>query len=150
MHLNRKIIKIILIVLASMVIIFSIMNSSPRVCIENKKCFNVKISDNSLERQIGLSNHTSLEQNSGMLFVFSESEIQNFWMKNMRFNIDLIWIDSNLKIIGFEKDMVICWTNCPLYSSDFPIKYVLEINSGLIDDYNFRINDSVNLDRVKI
>ena len=68
----------------------------------------------------------------------------------MRFNIDLIWIDSNLKIIGFEKDMVICWTNCPLYSSDFPIKYVLEINSGLIDDYNFRINDSVNLDRVKI
>src|SRR3989344_5288383 len=45
-------------------------------------------------RQLGLSGKKSLEKDSGMLFVFDTTGIYGFWMKEMAFPIDVIWIDE--------------------------------------------------------
>lgn len=151
--MNKKIFyKILIFGIAILLIIFFLVINfkKPMICIENKKCFNVFLATNSETRQIGLSNYGSLDENFGMLFIFQEENIPSFWMKNMNFSIDLIWIDSDNKIIGFEKNMNKCLENCSLYYPDNLIKYAIEINSGLINKYNLKINDSVSFIRVKI
>lgn len=116
------------------------------VCIE-ENCFQVEIAETIQERSKGLSNRESLDLNKGMLFVMSQKTIPRFWMKKMEFPLDIIWINSDLEIIGIEKDLQPCVQNevCPTFSPEEKILYVLEINSGLSDEYNFAIGDRVNL-----
>ena len=117
-----------------------------QVCI-NEKCFKVEIADNNSERMIGLSKYESLPENQGMLFIFPVEEIPGFWMKDMKFPIDIIWINKNLEIIGFDKNLQPCEENknCEVYYPTKKIKYVLEINSGLSEMNNFEIGDRVKV-----
>lgn len=133
------------------VIIFSYAiykNSSDKlekVCIEDKACFYVDIADNLNKREKGLSGRQSLGNDGGMLFIFEEETLPGFWMKDMNFPIDIIWIDKNMKIISIEKSLEPCeeGKECPVVYPDEKIKYVLEINSGLSDGYGFEEGNSV-------
>lgn len=110
-----------------------------KVCIK-ENCFSVEIADENNERILGLSNRDFLDLDSGMLFVFPDKTIPNFWMKEMNFPIDIIWIDENLEIVDISKNLQPCAGNfCETYNPDRKIKYVLEINSGLSE--SFEIGD---------
>jgi len=96
--------------------------------------------------QQGLSGRKKLEENKGMLFVFPESSYQTFWMKDMRFSIDIIWIDENFQIVGIEKNVPPCRTSedkCPLYSSPLPVKYVLETKAGKAEKEKLKKGDTL-------
>jgi len=116
----------------------------------NDKVFDVEIADTPDERAKGLSDRDSLDQNSGMLFIFEQKGVvPSFWMKDMRFNIDIIWIGDG-KIIGIEKNVPVPAagtedSSLAIYSPGKPIDYVLELNAGTSDTYNFQ-----NGNRVKI
>ena len=87
-----------------------------------------------------------LDQNKGMLFIYNESKISKFWMKNTLIPLDIIWIDGNSKIIHIEKNVQPCITEiCKTYGPDIKNKYVLEINAGLIDKYNFLTNNNIKI-----
>ena len=62
----------------------------------------VEIANSQAEHRIGLMNHNELEKDHGMLFIFEEEKIHSFWMKNMKFSIDIIWIDSNEYIVHLD------------------------------------------------
>ena len=86
----------------------------------------------------------------GMLFVFSEPRVLNFWMKDMRFDLDIIWLDENLKIVHIANNAQADSYNTqnPASSTIFsngnnPAKYVLEINSGLSNELNLREGDTL-------
>ena len=159
MEINKTAVKIvlnkktfILAFLALSVIIIGISyfinnstSNSRKACISDKACFNVEIADTLSEREMGLSGRDSMDNNSGMLFIFQEEEMPGFWMKDMKFSLDIIWIDSDLKIVGIEKNLQPCQAieNCPVFYPDKKIMYVLEINFGLSDDFGFEKNDSV-------
>ncbi len=95
-----------------------------------------------LQRQ-GLSDRESLADNTGMLFVFPEKSIQNFWMYNMHFPLDVVWI-SDQTVVGLQKNIPLPTTeDIPRFSSPIPVNYVLELNAGFIKKHGISVGDMV-------
>ncbi|NUM25312.1 MAG: DUF192 domain-containing protein [Candidatus Buchananbacteria bacterium] len=91
----------------------------------------------------GLSNRDGLKQNNGLLFVYPDYLYRNFWMKDMKFEIDIIWIAEN-KIVGIEKNVPLPTTvPIPTYRSPKPVNYVLEVTAGYADQHHLQIGDPV-------
>lgn len=81
----------------------------------------------------GLSDRPSLASNQAMLFDLGEPQIASFWMKGMHFPIDIIWIDSNLKVIRIEKNALP--SSFPnTFQPKSPVRFVLETNPGLVKE----------------
>src|SRR3989344_7598715 len=89
----------------------------------------VELADTEEKRTRGLSGRKSLSQDSGMFFVFEIPAKYSFWMKDMRFSLDIIWIDENKKIIAISENIT-PETYPASFSPSEPIKYVLEVNAG--------------------
>lgn len=111
--------------------------------------FNVEIASTTLEQTRGLSFRPSLGANDGMLFLFGSPGTQTFWMKDMNFPLDMIWINGNA-VAGFAQDVPApapgtpLW-NLPVYSSPSDVDKVLEVNAGTVAKYNMQIGDAVNI-----
>lgn len=86
----------------------------------------------------------SLAQNEGMLFVFDRDVQCGMWMKNVRFPLDMLWIDRNKKIVDIKENVPPCKTlPCPVYKSDAYVRYVLEVNAGFTDKHNIKTGDAI-------
>ena len=121
-----------------------------RVCVKNK-CFKVEIAVTGQEREIGLMNREHLALDSGMLFVFEKEDIYNFWMKNTLISLDIIWINGDNKIIFIKENAKPCKVEkCELFGPDKKVKYVLEINGGLVKETGFKIGDVVEFKKLDI
>ena len=108
--------------------------------------FAVEMADTPAKRTLGLMNRTSLPEKSGMLFIFdSESEV-GFWMKNTLIPLDMIFISADKKIAKIQRSAQPCkGLVCESYSSERPIKYVVEINGGLADKLGIREGDDADI-----
>jgi uncharacterized membrane protein (UPF0127 family) len=91
----------------------------------------------------GLSSKISLKENEGMLFVLNPSSRRGFWMKDMKFSIDVIWLNENKEVIHIKKRLEPCVSNCPVYYPDRESKYVLETVAGFADKQNLKVGDTV-------
>ena len=96
----------------------------------NSYTIDVELALTNEERQKGLMGRENLDDGEGMLFVFDDEKKHEFWMKNMIISLDIIWIDSDGKVVHIEKQVPPCEENCIIYSPLAPAKYVLELNSG--------------------
>ncbi len=86
-----------------------------------------------------------LEDKRGMLFIFPVEGQHGFWMKNMRFPLDIIWINREDMIVDIKEDVPVCKDIClPLYPQK-PALYVLEVKAGFSRKQRLRIGESVNL-----
>ena len=143
--MKKSVLSILTIILLLLVIFLFQQRSQDikEVCIENKACFQVEIADSFAERGIGLSDWEFLSNDSGMLFVFPRNSVPSFWMRDMSFPIDIIWIDENWKIVGIEKKLQPCQKECSIFYPTKEVKYVLETNSGLAERYDFEEGDFV-------
>lgn len=97
------------------------------------------------EKEIGLGYRNSLATDHGMLFVYDHKEIYSYWMRNMNFPIDIIWIDDRT-IVDITKDIpppANSTNQLPLYRPSIPVDKVLEVNAGLTDTYNISVGDRV-------
>jgi uncharacterized membrane protein (UPF0127 family) len=97
------------------------------------------------EQEQGLSGRQSLGQNEGMLFVFDNPSKELFWMKDMNFPIDIIWLTENMKVDYIKK-----YADPKLYpeaygpgQNDMNAKYVLEVVAGFSDKNNLKVGDAV-------
>lgn len=98
-----------------------------------KKKLEVELAANPTQQAYGLMNRTKLPINSGMLFVFDQERILQFWMKNTLIDLDIAYIDRNKKIIDIQQMKAvtsILETNPPTYPSKSPAQFALEMNSG--------------------
>lgn len=114
----------------------------------NKQTFSVKVATTSAQQQQGLSGVKSLPQDQGLLFIFSTPQRYPFWMKNMQFPLDIIFMRDN-KIVDFVQDVPAPKsgeTNFPIYQPSTEADKVLEINAGLVKKYNIKRNDAVKID----
>lgn len=109
--------------------------------------FFIEIADTPLTRSQGLSGRSSLNENEGMLFLFEAPETYSFWMKDMLFPIDIVWIRGE-RIVGFSEhaqpEPGKSLTALTMYWPPEPVDTVLEINAGLIEKYNIRIGDRID------
>ena len=104
-------------------------------------CYELERADTNEQRMKGLSDRDSLGDKSGMLFTFETSEEQCFWMKDMKFNIDMIWLNEAKEIIKVEKNV-----SPSTYPESFcaeQTKYVLEFNSGVSDQDGLKVGSTV-------
>lgn len=97
------------------------------------------------DQEKGLGGRASLGENQGMLFAFDHLDRYHFWMKDMKFPLDMIWIGEDMKVVYIKKDATpesYPQSFGPSISDDFA-KYVLEINAGFADKNNLKVGDSV-------
>lgn len=111
---------------------------SNRVCFRDI-CVDCEIADSDEKRIKGLMFREDLAQNSGMLFIFPFEDKYSFWMKNMRFSLDMIWIGSDRKIVDINKNVLPCGASCEEIIPKAKAKYVLEVNSGFADKNRIKI-----------
>jgi len=96
------------------------------------------------ERTRGLMFRKTLNDDQGMLFVFEEEGLYSFWMKNMNFSIDILWLDRQKRIIHLECDVPPCEKEpCPSYATALPAKYVLELKAGSIEKRKLKLYDRI-------
>lgn len=89
----------------------------------------VRIVETEKERTQGLSGTASLPEGEGMLFIFDAPSMYGFWMKDMRYSIDIIWIDEANRVVGVD-DSVSQFSYPEIFYPPAPVRYVLEMNSG--------------------
>ena len=84
------------------------------------------------EQAKGLSIKDNLKSNEGMLFPYETPRTLSFWMKDMKFPIDILWLDDNKKVVHIEEDLQPCspFLPCQSYSPDVQAQYVLETVAG--------------------
>lgn len=107
----------------------------------------VEWADTQSARIKGLSGRTSLGNNEGMLFIFPEKSVQKFWMKEMKFPLDIIWIDGE-RIAGIVYGAEPEADNQPtIYSSPEPVDKVLEVNAGTALAKGMKVGDVIILNK---
>lgn len=75
--------------------------------------FTVEVADKDKTRTQGLSNRTDLPPDHGMLFVFAQPAKLVFWMPDMHFSIDIIWLDADQHVLGFVPNAEPCIGKAP-------------------------------------
>jgi uncharacterized protein len=108
------------------------------------KIIRVAIADSETEVVQGLSSRNQLQNDEGLIFLFTDSTERTFWMKDMKFNIDMIFIDKGI-IVDIAKNMpvpkIMQWP--ATYTSKSPADAVLEVNAGLSDRYGWEVGDTI-------
>lgn len=102
----------------------------------------VSVADTETERQQGLSGRTGLATDEGMLFVFPQDGEHAFWMKDMRFSIDILWISASGEVV-YMAENVSPGTYPKSFRSDVPARYVLELPAGYAEAHAVEIGDRV-------
>ena len=108
--------------------------------------FKVEVANSMMSRAQGLSGREKLDEGAGMLFIFDGLGKYGFWMKDMKFAIDIVWISGN-KIVGFQQNAQPEPTKTifglTTYYPPEEVDKVLELNAGAVAKYGFRIGDAV-------
>jgi uncharacterized protein len=135
----------VLLIIVTVLLIFFFNSHSSYVSINGKK-IKVEIADTETRMERGLMHRTSLNENSGMLFVYPDPEIRSFWMKNMLIPLDIIFIGGDFRIVDIKRDFLPCSGDvCLSYVSNSAAKYVLEVNSGFSEKNNLTVGESVEI-----
>ncbi len=92
------------------------------------------------EQERGLGGKESLPIDQGMLFVFGKPDLYAFWMKDMRFPIDIIWLDRDMLVVDVAEG--VSPDSYPqIFRPDEPASFVLELNAGSAERYGVHIGD---------
>ncbi|MDP2676928.1 MAG: DUF192 domain-containing protein [bacterium] len=106
----------------------------------------VEIADTSEKRALGLGGREALGENEGMFFIFEQPGYHAFWMRNMKFPLDIIWIDENLTIAHVQEN-ISPDTFPNQYAPDEPVQYVLEVQAGFAETHGITTGDRAEFRR---
>lgn len=111
----------------------------------NGRIFSLYLAKTPKEQEIGLSKFNQIAKDKGMLFIFPRKDYLTFWMKGMKFPIDIIFIQENKIVDIFQDVPVATGSALPTYTTKKQADKVLEINAGLVKEYGIKIGDHVNI-----
>ncbi|MFH1192176.1 MAG: DUF192 domain-containing protein [bacterium] len=145
MTLAKK--NIFLLAVAIIIVIFFIVKnvvvSREKFIIINNKEIKAEIADTPELKYKGLSNRDYLCEYCGMLFLFNDMGERIFVMREMKFNLDIIWIEDD-KIVKIDKDLHKEGINPKeIYSSGQAVDKVLEVNANFCDKNNIKFGDNI-------
>jgi uncharacterized membrane protein (UPF0127 family) len=119
-------------------------NASGRTIQLDGNVISVSVAGTDAARQLGLGGRTGLAPNEGMLFVFQADGTYAFWMKDMHFSIDIIWISSDDHIVYMAQNI-----SPDTYPHSFvptsSARYVLELPAGYAAAHGVQLGDTVQL-----
>lgn len=135
-----------LFIVFGLLFIYFLQSNTIQSVVLKEKTFLVTVADTENLREQGLSGKTSLLPEEGMLFVFQKLGTHSFWMKDMLFPIDIIWIDKNLKIVHMAHSLH-PETYPKIFFPPSDSLYVLEVSAGEAEKLSLDIGDRVKLVR---
>lgn len=104
----------------------------------------VSVADTESTRRQGLSGRASLTEDEGMLFVFPQDGKYAFWMKDMFFSIDILWLSAD-GVVVYMAQNVSPDTYPQHFEPNTPARYVLELPAGYAEAHEVRIGNIVRL-----
>lgn len=109
-----------------------------------KGAIQVEVADSKGEREQGLSGRVSMRNDEGILFVFETPGKYGFWMKDMNFPLDIIWINENGLVVDIERDL--SPDSYPkTFINEVDASYVLEVNAGLAKEFGLFLGSKVKI-----
>jgi hypothetical protein len=122
----------------------------PRVVVEtsagDRLRVDVEIARTEPERRKGLMDRASLPENAGMLFIFDETSVHSFWMKDTLVPLDMIFVDEEGRIVGIVESAAPGTLAARTVGA--PSRYVLEVNGGWARARGVRAGDRVRFEDV--
>jgi len=102
----------------------------------------IEVADDDAERAQGMMFRDSMADDNGMLFMMEIEEPQAFWMKNTILPLDILFADSERRIVSIHK-------NTKPYSLDLiesgrPAIYVVEVNAGFTEKFGIRVGNMIS------
>lgn len=111
-----------------------------------QQSFDVSVAESEAKRQRGLSGWHKLDAYSGMWFVFPNPDYYGFWMQDMHFPIDLIWVSPKRTVLGAITLQPCTAAPCPTSLPPALVSHVLEVNAG---EFAGKAGDAVTWSCVK-
>lgn len=94
-------------------------------------------------RERGLSGTPSFDTDEGMLFIFPEPGAYAFWMKDMNFAIDIVWVSSNRRVIGVTEN-ISPETYPETFGPTSEVQFVLEVPAGSAEKFGLKAGSTVS------
>ena len=122
--------------------------ASAASCGRYRKAIAVKVHSHTIEAEAtvtpaeqrrGLSGRSCIGANQGMLWTFSVPSHPSFWMKDMRFPIDIVWFDSDGRVVWVEHDISPSTYPHLFANKGAPAVYVLELQAGRAESLGLKI-----------
>ena len=104
----------------------------------------VSIADTPSAREVGLGGREALAPDEGMLFVFPKDDTYGFWMRGMRFSIDIIWLSGEGVVVNMKQNVSPA-TYPHVFEPSVPARYVLELPAGYAERYTVRLGSRLRL-----
>ncbi|MCR4280999.1 MAG: DUF192 domain-containing protein [Candidatus Kaiserbacteria bacterium] len=108
------------------------------------KTIRVSVANTPDARARGLGGVNMLASGEGMLFVFDTDSRYQFWMKDMLFSIDILWLSSYGRVVDMRENAS-PMTYPEVFTPNVPARYVLELPAGFARDNNVNVGDIVGL-----
>jgi uncharacterized membrane protein (UPF0127 family) len=107
--------------------------------------FNFEVADTQEEKTKGLSGRDQLPDTDAMLFTFVAEGRNCFWMKDMKFAIDMLWFNADKKLV-YEKRNATPESYPESFCPDVPAKYVVEVTSGVAEKNQIKLGDYLQIE----
>jgi hypothetical protein len=121
-------------------------SATPAVELHGQR-FSVEFATDNASRERGLMMRTTLASDHGMLFAFSYQAPQAFWMKNTLIPLDILYFDTDRRLVSMQLDVPPCKADpCPIYPSNVPARYVLELSAGTAHRMGAQVGDELKID----
>jgi uncharacterized membrane protein (UPF0127 family) len=106
----------------------------------------VEVANTKGSRELGLSGREKMGDDEGMLFIFDEPGRYGFWMKDMKFALDIIWINQNGIVVNIERDVSPeTYKEKKTYINQADASYVLEVNAGMAEKFGLYLGSKVKI-----
>ena len=109
--------------------------------------FSMELATDEPSRERGLMFRTALGSDHSMLFVFPSSEPRAFWMKNTLIPLDILYFGTDRRLVSMQLNVPSCKADpCPLYPSNAPARYVLELSAGTARRIGAEVGDELKIE----
>lgn len=95
--------------------------------------FNARVVTSDSDRTKGLDGVTKLDSNQALLMVFPAEDKWKIWMKDMKVPIDIVWLDSNKKVVYVVTNVLPNEPTSEVFTPKYPAMYVVELPAGTVE-----------------
>ncbi len=121
-------------------------DATPAVELHGQR-FSAEFATDDASREHGLMMRTTLAPDHGMLFAFPYQAPQGFWMKNTLIPLDILYFDTDRRLVSMQLNVPPCKADpCPIYPSNAPARYVLELSAGTAHRIGVQVGDELKID----
>ncbi len=113
-----------------------------RLTIQKNETFDIEVASSEQAHEKGLSDRSCIGANQAMLFEFTEPGNYGFWMKDMQFDIDIVWLDDSKTITHIEQNLTAVSYPKVFYPNALS-RFVIELRGGTASLLDLRMGEKL-------